>query len=851
MLESYHLFENVQQAKKFLKDNNLDLNDPSINGWYEQIKDLLKNNINYMGLFVKFFFTANKDHEVLPVKKGDDDKYFDSLTGLLKLIKNQTNLGDFLPKPIVQYNTFEELSDDITTAQDDIVINNFYKNIYSNLRSDINIKDVATRNTILSYAKLDDETKKSMTPMVSYRKKSGQDYINDLSEFVETLGSSKEAIKKKIESLGNAVETVYDKDNIIVVRTFDKNAIKELGSKRWCIVYAQDSYYNSYCSPLRDMTQYIVFDFNKPSTDNNSLFGLSVDSSNTVRNGSSQNKANNYVSREEILKQTGIPDNIIVPHDFDKNSIKRAFSPDELIKLGKGREYYNQQEIDALNLDHDMLVRYKLLTPEQYNELSWGDKFIYKDFKLSDEEIETIKALSFEDKMKIEMNILRTIKAFTPEEYARLSWTQKYSYNGNTLSNKEVIEVRKLSVKEKKKIFGENTIQSLKLYSPKDYSDLTWNERYVYNDNSFTEEDKENLKNVPFSKRLQITDLLDDVFDLESEEMQPDDADLKVDVGRNYITFKVEHEAYPLMEIVGMDESEFYDFVDTQGYQDMYHEDEYIANYLDDSILKKIEELMDLLGYEIESGLTISTEGVIKEFFEEYNDYMNYDGGTKQHGMNDTLRHYGLDDIVSDVGSGIDSAYSDLIGSINRILPYTFDSREVELPEAYIEDLAEENEINNIQDLINSVDSVNDIISEHNKKVEKEEDKIEELYEYTRYNVGVAEYELKSIADNLQSIIDYIDENPDTSHILKNKEILKKLGFTKEVARYDGVTKGDIKIKILEKNFKEGKVMISRYNTKTQKSEKGWVKISNLNDYFSRTLFESKIITDFDEFMLW
>ena len=847
MLESYYLFENVQQAKKYFKDNDIDIENPVNKERFETIKKLLKSNPNYIGLFTKFYFGPEK----IPIKVMDDDKYFTSLTGLLNLINKQTNLGTFLPKDIIKYDTFEELSDDITTAQDDIVINNFYKNMYSNLRNDINLKDETTRNTILSYAKLDDEAKKSMTPMITYRKKSGQDYIDDLTEFVETLGSSKEAIKKKIEDLGNKVEVVYDNNNVLAVRTFDKKAIKELGSKRWCIVYAQDQYYNSYCSPLRDMTQYIIFDFNKPSTDNNSLFGVSINADGQARNGASQNKANNYVPLEKILTQTNIPKELIVPHTFDKNMIKRGFSPDELIKLGKGREYYNQQEIDALNLDHDMLFRYKLLTPEQYNKLSWEDKFTYKDFKLSDEEIKAIKKIPFEEKMEIGMRVLRTTKALLPEEYAQLRWPLKYEYNGNTLSEQEIQEIRKLPVKEKKKMFGENIIQDLKLYSPADYSDLSWNEKYVYNGNAFTEEDKENLKKVPFSERLQITDLLDDVFDIESEEMQPEDSDLKVEVGRNYITFKVEHEAYPLMDIVGMDESEFYDFVDTQYYQDMYDEENYIANYLDDGILKKIQELMNLLGYDIEEGEEITSEGIIKEFFEEYDEYMDYDGGSMQYGKNNTIRHYGLDDIVRDVGNGIDIAYSDLIGSINRILPYSFDSRELELPEAYLEELAEEKEINNIQDLINSVDSVNDVIVEHNKKIEKKEDKIEELYEYTRYNVGVAEYELKSIDSNLQSIIDYIGENPDTSHIRQNKEILDKLGFTKEVERYDGVTKGDVKIKILEKNLKEGKVKISRFNTKTQKSETGWVKISNLNDYFNKTLFESKIITDFNEFMLW
>jgi len=845
MLESYQLFENVQQAKKYLKDNNIDITDNKANKEkFELIKKLLYQNPNYVGLFTKFYFGEEK----VPIKFSDNDKYYDSLTGLLNLIKKQTNLNDFLPKDIVKYDTFEELSDDITKAQDDILINNFYKNIYTNLRNDINIKDEITRNTILSYIKLDDETKKSMTPMYDYKEKSGREYISDLTEFVENLNSSKKGVLSKIKSLGDKVQVVYDKNNVIVVRTFDKKAIKELGSKRWCIVYAQDSYYGSYCSPLKNMTQYIIFDFNKPSTDSNSLFGVSINKEGEARNGASQNKANDYVPLEDIKKQTGIPEGIIISYSFDKNKIKRSFSPDELIKMGKGREFYTQQEIDALNLDSSLLFQYKLLSPEQYNKMSWDDKFLYNDFKLSDEEIAEIRKLPFEEKMKLGMNILKTTKVLSPEEYAKLNWNFKYEYNGNNWSEEEKEEIRKLPYEEKNKMFTPTLISNYKLYTPNDYDKLTWNEKYEYNRNSFTENDIIQLEKVPFSERLKIKDLMDEVIDKDSEEMEPDDSDIKVELEYNSIKFITEHEPYPIMEMVGMDDSEFYDFTDTQGYYEMDYEDDYIATYLDQNCLNKIQELMDLLGYELKDGENINSEGVIKEFFEEYEDFMKYDSGMKPYNSSDTsIREYDLRDMMGDISSGIDSEYNDLVSSINKILPYHFDSRELELPQDYIEELVKEHEINNINDLIKSIEPIYNIVDKYNKTV-TDINKIPNYNEYTRYNVGVADYELKGIADSLQKIIDYIGESPDTKHIGKYKEKLEKIGFTNGD---NDVTKGDIRIMIMKKDFLEGKVKINRYNTKTQKSEIGWVKVDKLNDYFNKTLFESKIIPSFDEFLLW
>lgn len=835
MLESYILFENIQQAKKFFKENNIDIeNNVEKKAIFDNIKKLLGNNLNYLGLFTKFYFGKEK----VSLIKGDTDKYYDSLTGLFDLIKTQKNLRDFLPKDIVKYDTFEELSDDITKAQDDIIVSNFYKNIYSSLRNTINIKEEKTKETILSFVRLPEETKKSMTPMADYKNKSGKEYINDLSNFVEKLNNSKEATEESIKSYGDKVETVYDKNNILVIRTFDKKAIKEFGSDRWCIVYSQDSYYGSYCNPMQNMTQYIIFDFNKPSTDNKSLFGVSVNDSGTAGYGASQDKANNGVNFHDLIKDLKLPPDVLVSHDYDKEVIKRDVDPNEIIKTGKARDYFTQDEINNMDIDDMTLFKYKLFSDDAYSKLSWDEKFRYNDIRLSDEEKEEIRKLSYEDKRKdVSMRVINTYKLLSPEEYQKINWVEKYKYNGGSYSEEDKKQFMELPYERKRLMVSFDIIKDERLLKDEEYDKLSWADKYQYNNQTFTETDREKIKTIPFSEKLKIQSFLNEVLTPDEDDMKLDN-DLELFIESDEIVLKSTHEPYDIMEITGLEESEFYEFVDDDGYTDMYGEDDYIGNRLPENILEKIQTLMDLFGFEYEGKIT--DDSVIKDFYDEYKEFMVFE--SKHNYNSDKLSSLDLDDIVSEVGSAIDDTYNTFVHTVNKILPYKFDSKTINLYQDYIIDLLDDNEINNINELIDSVDSVEDIINKHNAKPDNK-DKID-TNNFSRHHVEPNAGTMETISEKLDSVIEYTKENTLKGDFKKNINILDKLGF-------DGtnvVTKGDISIVILKKYFKDSKVDIQRTNIQTGKSEKGKVNIVNLNDYFSRTLFEKNIITDFNLF---
>ena len=86
--ESHELFENLEKAKKMMADLKLPLTDPK----FLQLKELLKNNLGYMGPFTKWYIEDREDW----VKIDDTFK-------LLKNIK--------IDRPIESFKKLEDLYD--------------------------------------------------------------------------------------------------------------------------------------------------------------------------------------------------------------------------------------------------------------------------------------------------------------------------------------------------------------------------------------------------------------------------------------------------------------------------------------------------------------------------------------------------------------------------------------------------------------------------------------------------------------------------------------------------------------------------------------------------------------------
>lgn len=71
-------------------------------------------------------------------------------------------------------------------------------------------------------------------------------------------------------------EIKYDKENIMVLKVYDFETIKQLAkTTNWCIS-KNKTYWNNYVSPDSNASQYVLFDFSKEEDDNLSIVGFTV-----------------------------------------------------------------------------------------------------------------------------------------------------------------------------------------------------------------------------------------------------------------------------------------------------------------------------------------------------------------------------------------------------------------------------------------------------------------------------------------------------------------------------------------------------------------------------------------------
>lgn len=90
--------------------------------------------------------------------------------------------------------------------------------------------------------------------------------LNHFNEFTQ------EALTHKLEAFG--IKKIYDEDNVVTFEVDNYEQCRALGSTSWCIV-REEHYFDQYAKDA-DNRQYIMYDFNKQSTDIESMVGFTV-----------------------------------------------------------------------------------------------------------------------------------------------------------------------------------------------------------------------------------------------------------------------------------------------------------------------------------------------------------------------------------------------------------------------------------------------------------------------------------------------------------------------------------------------------------------------------------------------
>ncbi len=328
--KNFLLLEAIKNVNKVITDLNIDSNDKDL----LRIKELLKKNPNLIGTFLEFRFK-----EGFPIE---------NIINRIQWILKYPQTVKKLPKNLVDYNSFEELEDDITHLINEIKINDFYKSLYRQTRENIfKLSEDSKKELDLivsQFMSLSEEKRSEFTPLKYFKMNnvSTSEFTKALKEFVESgsLSFNKETIFEQLESCEN-YEILIDKDNILLIRSNNINTVRKMGSNKWCIVYdTSNSYAERYFGIDTFNTQFILFNFNLPEYMSNSQFGVTLDKDGQPISGGCQNKSNQYVPFEDILEMTGLSRN-----DFklDLERYRKYKSYTEKIK-----ELYDNGDIHGL-----------------------------------------------------------------------------------------------------------------------------------------------------------------------------------------------------------------------------------------------------------------------------------------------------------------------------------------------------------------------------------------------------------------------------------------------------------------------------------------------------------------------
>ncbi len=235
IINSYILFENLQQAKSILKANDI----PETDKNFIIVKNLLKDSLGYIGWFTKMFFE---------IGIGMDD-----LKELYRIISTEAEIISGLPKPVISYSDWEILMDDIIKSRNKISVKRVINEFPQLQKSFINLSNSTEVSLLIKLSKFQD--KENFYKKIS-RYKTKKELINAIRLFTT------DERKVGYTNIKNAIvrskaKIVYDShfDDIIICEV-DFHQLKQLASDTsWCIL--SESTFRSYADGINK--QYIIF----------------------------------------------------------------------------------------------------------------------------------------------------------------------------------------------------------------------------------------------------------------------------------------------------------------------------------------------------------------------------------------------------------------------------------------------------------------------------------------------------------------------------------------------------------------------------------------------------------------
>jgi hypothetical protein len=251
----YHTFKDTESLKAFISDLHNDA-----------LAYLLRKKPKTISFFQD--------------KLREDVSYNNSITAAISFLDNYSVLKQYnVDLNAWKDKTFESIDDDINHIVNKNKIKQFAFSIlsakYKHLFNDItepHFKALYDNNVTTS--QLQTFVGKKLAALDS-----NEDVISMLSGILNHVdGFTQEALSEKLNALG--INKIHDANNVVTFEVKSYKQCESLGSTSWCIVRDQE-YYDQYVSDRRNI-QYIMYDFNKASTDINSMIGFTVDKSGSI-----------------------------------------------------------------------------------------------------------------------------------------------------------------------------------------------------------------------------------------------------------------------------------------------------------------------------------------------------------------------------------------------------------------------------------------------------------------------------------------------------------------------------------------------------------------------------------------
>ena len=501
MLE-FHLYENVEQAKSYLKKNDI----PETDWVYKLIRELFKGKEGYIGWVTRIMY-----EDIVP--NSDKQEIKTTLENLATKLSTEKYILDILPKPVVEFETYEEFIDEFEKQVIHYKAKKMLDEFPSLQKGFINLKKDSDVNLLSKL--FDDEANKVFLRKISAYKNKKM-LLDSIQRFVDKKSDSgMDTLLRRLHSEGLPIIHVDEEKNLVIARILDYDQCRSVASRTsWCIA-RDSSTFRSYV-PNGLSRQYIIYLTDLPHSNNNNVIGATFNISG-YHTGHAQNDS--YVSYEklkEILSGRGfditdlnVKKSEVTQQDIDSTPVADLerglrYTKEEILKIKKRYVFndlsmFTREVIDENGLYNKMRIDYDQTGVKQLKNIGklTTEEIIErkKEFVLADLQEFTKEEITKYDLMKkIDATVINntTVKALLSSKYTKdeiVEMKERYKVIDMELFTKEeikkyglipkCIDLNSTSVREFKrwtKFNNEETLAVKKVLTPSDLQEFTKDE---------------------------------------------------------------------------------------------------------------------------------------------------------------------------------------------------------------------------------------------------------------------------------------------------------------------------------------------------------------------------------------